>query len=109
MRWLILALIILPVEVYAHHWIGFISCGFSAVDLDDKAVRTIVAPNFGRVFIKITSINYVRGYKQGINDLGISCSSIEVNSGEILHVVGSLDNVLNRLHQQYLLHQMGYR
>lgn len=111
MKLAFMLLLFFPVSVYAHHWIGFISCGFRDLASDRGDVlstySTAIAPNFGRVFVKIKNIAFIRGYKEQKHFTGPTCSTVAVVSGDKLHVIGSIDNILMRLEKAHIKQDEG--
>ncbi len=112
MKLILILLILFPAEIQAHHWIGFISCGFVLrKDIEKSSewsdVQTSIAPNFGRVFVRIDAISYVRGYRwDQVKMPGPSCSTIHLKGGTDIQVLGTLDNILKRLERKY---QQGHK
>ena len=99
MRYFIFLLLLFSTSVNSHHWIAFISCGFNPIPLpnDDWKVLTTTSPNYGRVFINIAAIDFIREYRTIYELPSLTCSMINLRSGVNLIVVGSVDNILKRM------------
>lgn len=92
----------LSLDIKAHHWIAFVSCGFVGKDIYsfDTKLTTALAPNYGRVFVKIKHIEFIREYRPATYSSGPICSSIHMSSGGYVLVIGSVDNIAKRIDEK---------
>lgn len=99
-RLAMVAIITLSLDTEAHHgyWLPFISCGFEETK-QGEIISNIIAPSYGRVFVRLDHIEYVREY---IRQDGIECSSIHLTSGSWILVVGSVNNIRKRVARKIL-------
>ena len=101
MRYFIFLLLLFSTPVNTHHLIAFVSCGFKSQDplgeFLGRGFDTKIAPNLRLAVIRIDHIEMIRGYSPGTYFSGPTCSHIYLNSGEIVFVIGSVENILKRL------------